>query len=360
MAKTAAARAVDVFVSAVESRGGKAEVTTKGIITHVTVTAGDVVTTLRVKGTDDDAWQARKSEATVAKAPVTAWALVDLSDGAPIALVSAEDYAAHVAKLVTTWESKNPGKPLTAATTLAVTADAVAGWEDDWALIGLGGLGARVTKATKNAEQAVIDTTAKAASKVAGKAAEKTVEKIGEKATEKTAAKRTAAKKAVKAPVKKAAAKKAAVKSTAATKAAAAKKAPAKKAAAVKSAAASKAAAKKAPAKAATKAPAKAPAKKTAAKAPVKASEAKITPIAAQKEAAAQSKAPASVSPKKDTGSAAKPAAKPAAKAEKAPAKAASPAAKTAGKDAPKDGDNKGKGKQKSLLQRIPVVGRLL
>ncbi|CAM3782297.1 hypothetical protein TSST111916_06445 [Tsukamurella strandjordii] len=354
MAKTAAARAVDVFVSAVESRGGKAEVTTKGIITHVTVIAGDVVTTLRVKGTDGDAWQARKTEATVAKAPVTAWALVDLSDGAPIALVSAEDYAAHVQKLATTWESKNPGKPLTAATTLAVTADAVAGWEDDWALIGLGGLGAKVTKATKGAEQAVIDTTAKAASKVAGKVAEKTVEKAGEKVTERTAAKRTAAKKAVKAPAKKVAAKKTAVKSAAASKAAAAKKAPAKKAAAAKSAVASKAAASKAAASnAAKKAPAKAPAKKAAAKTPVKASEAKITPIAAQKEAAAQGKAPASVTPKKDT----KPAAKPAATSGKSTAKeSAKPAAKAEGKAK----DSKDKGKQKSLLQRIPVVGRLL
>lgn len=75
MAQTAAQRAVDVFVSAVEARGGKAEVTTKGSTTLVTVTAADGRTeTLRVKATTGDAWQARKSEA-VAKAPVTAWAL---------------------------------------------------------------------------------------------------------------------------------------------------------------------------------------------------------------------------------------------------------------------------------------------
>ncbi|MBS4101908.1 hypothetical protein KFZ73_11725, partial [Tsukamurella paurometabola] len=142
MAQTAAQRAVDVFVSAVEARGGKAEVTTKGSTTLVTVTAADGRTeTLRVKATTGDAWQARKSEA-VAKAPVTAWALVDLSDGAPIALAPAADYAAHVAKLAAAWEGKNPGKSLTANTNLAVTADAVAAWEDAWAVLGLDGAAA--------------------------------------------------------------------------------------------------------------------------------------------------------------------------------------------------------------------------
>lgn len=341
MAQTAAQRAVDVFVSAVKARGGKAEVTTKGILTLVTVTAGDRTTTLRVKGTNDEAWTARKTEATVAKAPVTAWALVDLSDGAPIALVSAADYAAHVKKLVVAWEAKHPGKPLTAATTLPVTADAVAGWEDAWDLVGLGGVGAKASKVVSDAEHAVVDKTAKVASKAAGKVAEKTVEKAGEKATEKTAAKRAAVKTAVKTPAKKVAAAK---------KAAPAKKAPAKKAPA-------KAAATKAPAKTAAKAPAK--------KAPVKASEAKITPIAAQKEAAAQSKVSAAVAAKaaktapKTDAKDAKPA------ATKAPAKAAKATKPADAKTAPKSeakGDAKApaKAKKKGLLQRIPVVGQFL
>lgn len=322
MAQTAAQRAVDVFVSAVEARGGKAEVTTKGSTTLVTVTAADGRTeTLRVKATTGDAWQARKSEAA-AKAPVTAWALVDLSDGAPIALAPAADYAAHVAKLATAWEGKNPGKSLTANTNLSVTADAVAAWEDAWAVLGLDG-----------AAKPAAEKPAAAAKPAAEKpAAAKTPAK-------KAAAKSTpAAKKA--APAKKAPAKKAPAKSTAA-KPAAAKAAAAKPAA--KTAAAKPAATKPAAAKPAAK------------KAPVKASEAKITPIAAQKDAASKSKAPASIDAKSS-----KPAAKADVKAApkaKADAKAPSKTVAKAEEKAPKKGQPSGIA---LLLKRLPVVGRLL
>ncbi|WP_192814830.1 hypothetical protein [Tsukamurella sp. 1534] len=341
MAQTAAQQAVGVLVSAVEARGGKAEVETKGSTTLVTVTANGKTTVLRVKATTGDSWQARKSEGT-AKAPVTAWALVDLSDGAPIALVSAEDYAAHVTKLAAAWEGKNPGKTLTANTNLTVTADAVAEWEDAWALLGLDGAGT---------------------SGPAAKAAEKPAAKPAEK---KPAA-------AAKAPAKKSPAKKAPAKS-AATKAPA-KKAPAKTAA--KSEA--KPAAKSTTAKPATKA---APAKKAAAKKPVKASEAKITPIAAQRDAADQGKAPATIgngsakpakdAPKAKPGSGAKADTK--AKDAKAPAKDAKAASSQAAakakdaKDAAKSAGTNGQSKKSkseptglaAVLKRVPVVGRLI
>lgn len=320
MAQTAAQRAVEVFVSAVQARGGKAEVATKGSTTLVTVTAADGRTeTLRVKATTGDSWQARKSEA-VAKAPVTAWALVDLSDGAPIALAPAAEYAAHVAKLATAWEGKNPGKSLTANTNLTVTADAVAGWEDAWSVLGLDGA-------------------AKAAPAATAPAAEKPA-----------AAAKPAATKA--APAKKAPAKAAATKATA-TKAPA-KKAPAKtaaKPAAAKTTAAKSTAAKSTAAKPATKTAAAKPA--AAKKAPVKASEAKITPIAAQKDAASKGKAPASIESKKSTAKAA-----PAPKKAKAEAKAPSKdVAKNEQKAAPKKGQPTGIA---LLLKRLPVVGRLL
>ncbi|WP_193559702.1 hypothetical protein [Tsukamurella asaccharolytica] len=310
MAQTAAQRAVAVFVSAVEARGGKAEVTTKGSTTLVTVSAaGGRTETLRVKATTGDAWQARKSEAT-AKAPVTAWALVDLSDGAPIALAPAADYAAHVAKLAAAWEGKNPGKSLTANTNLSVTADAVAAWEDAWALLGLDG-----------AEKP---------------AAEKP-------AAEKPAAEKPAAAKA--APAKKAPAKKAApaTKATpAAKKAAPAKKAPAKKAPA-KKAPAKKVSAKPVAKTTAAKTTATKPAAK---KAPVKASEAKITPIAAQNDAASKGKAPASIDAKKPAT---------------APEPKAAPKAKAPSKDLEKAAPQKGRPSGIALLlKRLPVVGRLL
>ncbi|WP_191834070.1 MULTISPECIES: hypothetical protein [Tsukamurella] len=318
MAQTAAQRAVEVFVSAVEARGGKAEVTTKGSTTLVTVTANGRTETLRVKATTGDSWQARKSEAAV-KAPVTAWALVDLSDGAPIALASAADYAAHVAKLAAGWEGKNPGKALTANTNLTVTADAVAGWEDAWAVLGLDGAAAAPAKPA-------------AAKPAAEPAAKKT------------------------APAKKAPAKKATPAAKKTTAKAPAKKAPAKAAAKPAAKTASKSAAKSTAAKPAASKPAatKAAAKPAAKKTPVKASEAKITPIAAQKDAASKGKAPASIDAKTS-----KPAAKTESKAAptaKADVKAEAPS-KDVAKAAPKKGQPSGIA---LLLKRLPVVGRLL
>lgn len=326
MAQTAAQRAVEVFVSAVEARGGKAEVTTKGSTTLVTVTANGRTETLRVKATTGDSWQARKSEAAV-KAPVTAWALVDLSDGAPIALASAADYAAHVAKLAAGWEGKNPGKALTANTNLTVTADAVAGWEDAWAVLGLDGAAAAPAKPA---------------------AAKPAAESAAEPAAKKTA------------PAKKAPAKKATPAAKKTTAKAPAKKAPAKSAAKPAAKTASKSTAKSTAAKPAASKPAatKAAAKPAAKKTPVKASEAKITPIAAQKDAASKGKAPASIDAKTS-----KPAAKTESKAEtkaaptaKADVKAEAPS-KDVAKAAPKKGQPSGIA---LLLKRLPVVGRLL
>ncbi len=299
-AASTTARAVDIFVAAVEARGGTTEVATRGSVKIVTVTVGGQSRAVRIKGTSKDEWQARKTESIAGKSGAEAWALIDLADGAPVALVAADEYAAFVSKLIGVWEAKNPEKTVTANTQFAITGDDVAPWEDAWALVGLG--------------------------------------------TDDGAA-----------PAEKPAAKKAPAK-------AASKAAPAKKAAA-----------------------AKAPAKKTPAKAkPVAAkAEAKITPIAEQKDAAAKAKPPVTIG---TDDAAAKTAPKPAApkptaatKAEAKKPEAPKPDVKkteakkteTVEKAAPADKVPAEKAPAKKpesqqptgialLLKRLPVVGRLI
>ncbi|GAA4393898.1 hypothetical protein [Tsukamurella soli] len=191
-AASTTARAVESFVAAVEARGGEAEVTARGSVKIVTVTAAGKSTAVRIKATGKDEWQARRTESIAGKAGADVWALIDLADGAPVALVAADEYAKFVAKLIGAWEAKNPGKEVTANTQFAVTGDDVAAWEDAWSLVGLGADGAPAKPAPAKPaakKTPAKKTPAKSAAKPAAKPAAKTPAKPAAKAPAKPAAK---------------------------------------------------------------------------------------------------------------------------------------------------------------------------
>ncbi|MDF0532518.1 hypothetical protein P0W64_21715 [Tsukamurella sp. 8F] len=305
------ARAVETFVAAVEARGGKAETTTRGNVKIVKVTADGAERTVRVKGTTKEEWTARRSESVAGKSPVDAWALIDLTEGAPVALVSGKEYATFVSKQIGAWESRNPGKQFGANSQVPVTGDDVAGWEGAWNLLGLPAEPAGAKPA--------------AAKPVASKGASKP-------ASSKTAASKPAAKKPTE------------------------KKAPAKPAAA--KTATSKPASKTTAAKPAAKKP-------TPAKPDAKADKgaAKITPIAEQQAAASKAKSPYDAADSKATDSKATKAGSTKAGSTKAAAGKPAAAKDAPAKDAGKAKDVKG-AKQPTgiavLLKRLPVVGRLI
>jgi hypothetical protein len=328
--QTAAARAIDVFVSAVEARGGKAEVTTKGSVKLVHVTTADRTYTVRVKASTTSTWQARKSEAAEGRTPVDVWALVQLpADG--ITLVSSSDYAAHVTGLIDAWPKSNPGKDLTATTNLGVTAESFASGADAWSLLGFDGAASPapepspakpVTAEKAPAKKAVAKKTAakKAPAKPTAKPAEAKITKI---ADQRAAAERAKAP----ATIPTVAAETAPKTET--------KKAPAEK---------------KTPAKAsAKKAPAKPAAKPTDTKTTAKATDTKTTGT----KAAAK---PAPKIPKVAANTVEVTAADRAAKSDKTE----SVQPKAAPAKAPEQSGNRQPSGIALLLKRLPVVGRLL